>query len=325
MKQVNCDLCGSSQAGLLVSQGDIVHRRAPPDQKFCLCKCDRCGLIYQNPRLEPQEISVYYPEDYEFYSDKSPVICKAKSLIRNLLSSPHLNRLLALPFYLPRMRNVFINLLQRPKKDFVRLMRPCRFLDIGCGSGLSAHIWGYGSSLHSLKRSGFDAVGIEPSSRARNIAKNYGLEVFSSVDELKGEKFDCVRMNWSLEHVDSPSMYFSACDSLLKPGGKLVIGVPNYSGIIYKMFPHCVEIPVHNYYFTPETLEAYFSRFNFKVLDKYTFSYPAMFVFAQKCLDPKAGFSLSPWQAIYFQSVLNKFDSRMLGNDMMYLCEKNRN
>jgi SAM-dependent methyltransferase len=204
----------------------------------------------------------------------------------------------------------------------LRLMKPCRLLDVGCGSGLNTQFWGYRSSIHALKKRGFEVVGLEYSEKAREIARAQGLTAVSSFAQLEGQVFDCIRMNWSLEHVDSPAKFFEASRRLLKPKGKLIIAVPNYDGILYKLYPHCVEVPVHTYYFTPQTLEKYLEKYEFEVVDRFTFSYPGMFVFASKILGHNPRFILSPLQGIYFQSIVNQFDHQMLGNDMVYLSQK---
>jgi SAM-dependent methyltransferase len=194
-------------------------------------------------------------------------------------------------------------------------------LDVGCGSGLHIHFWGYNGSLHYLKRRGFEVIGLEPSLKAKSVAEKYGLKVVFSLQDVKGGGFDFVRMNWSMEHVDSPTKYFREFKKILRSKGKLLISVPNYSGILYRIFPACVEIPVHTYYFTPYTLENYLHKFEFKIIDKFTFSYPGMFAKASEFLNCKPRLNMTPLGSVYFQSILNNFDSQMLGNDMVYFCE----
>lgn len=315
--EVYCDLCNSTRSVILVTQKDIIHRCAPPESEFYLRKCCDCGLIYLD-RDQTEVLQCFYPKDYEFYSDHSIYLYKIRYFIGQAISTSYLNLFFAL---FPFSGRIFQKLLQPKKQDYVRMMEPCRFLDIGCGSGLNTHFFGYRSSMYCLKKKGFDVVGVEPSSEARKVAQKYGLKVVPSIFELHEQDFDCIRMNWSLEHVTSPTEYFKTFKRLLKTGGKLIIGVPNYDGILYRLFPDCVEVPVHTYYFTPKTLEAYFKKYNFRVIDKYFFSYPSMFVLASEVLRHKDPIRLTSMESIFFQSVLNKFDAQMLGNDMVYLTE----
>ena len=322
MEFINCDFCGSSETDILVAQKDIFHRRALDSQEFYLTKCRQCSLIYLNPRPSAVELSYYYPDDYSFHSKPNPIIKRLRTIITILISNPYLNRFLALLSYFPPINNYFNNLVRPMVTDPLRSLKPCKFLDVGCGNGLNTNIWGHNSSLYALKKRGFDAYGLESSEKARMIAKTHGLNVVGSFDDLKSQLFDYIRMNWSLEHVDSPTRFFKIFRNILKPKGKLLIAVPNYDGILYRLFPDCVEVPLHTYHFTPETLEAYFKKFRFKVLSNITFSYPAMFTYTSAFYEKIPPLNLTPLETIYFQKILNKFDEKMLGNDMVYLCEK---
>ena len=92
-----------------------------------------------------------------------------------------------------------------------------KILDIGCGSGMSTNFWGSKSSLVELSKKNFDVSGVEPSSNARNILSSYGIKVFSKIEDINEEKkFEVIRLNWSLEHVHSPSKYFQFIEKFIK-------------------------------------------------------------------------------------------------------------
>jgi len=274
-------------------------------------------LIYLDVDKD-EDLKCFYPKDYEFYSDRNLYLYKLRYAISRAVSTPYLNLLFAL---VPFSGGIFHKLLQPKKKDYVKTIKPGKFLDVGCGSGLNTHFFGYRSSIYSLKKRGFEVIGVEPSPEVTKITQKYGLKVLPSIFELEERDFDCIRMNWSLEHAASPAEYFKVFKKLLKRGGRLIIAVPNYDGILYRIFPDCVEVPVHTYYFTPKTLEAYFKKYNFKIIDRYSFSYPDMFILASHALKQGNFIRLTSMQTIFFQSLLNKFDAQMLGNDMVYLVE----
>jgi len=316
--KINCDFCNSTKSVVLVAQKDIIHKNpSSGDKEFQLRRCSDCGLIYLD-RDKNDDLQRFYPKEYEFYSDHNIFLYRLRYFISQLISTRYLNLLFAT---LPFSDKIFYKLLQPKKKDYIKTMHPCRFLDIGCGSGLNAHFFGHRSSLYWLKKKGFDVVGVEPSIEARKIAQEHGLKIVESISELQGENFDCIRMNWSLEHATSPTEYFKSFKKLLKTGGKLIIAVPNYDGILYRLFPNCIEVPLHTYYFTPKTLEEYFKKYNFKLIDRYSFSYPGMFILASEVLKHKKSLQLSSFETISFQSILNKYDPYMLGNDMVYIVE----
>ncbi len=322
MEWVNCDLCGQSNSDTIIKQRDIIYN-VKPEEYYYLQKCRNCGLVYLNPRPDIDEIKTYYKEDYYYHSYENIIKFKIRQYLTDLLTNNILRKIIAIISFPSFMHKYFPGLVRPRVHDYLASIKPCKFLDVGCGNGLNTHFWGYRSSIYGLKRKGFDAVGLEPSDNAIKIAKRYGLNVVRSFSEIESESFDCIRLNWSLEHVDSPSMIFRKVHSLLKPDGKLIIAVPNYDGILYRLFPDCVELPVHNYYFTPITLEAYLHKYGFNVLDKYTFSYPSMFTYGLKCLGVEPEVSLTPLEIVYFQSILGKFDALNMGNDMVYLSTPN--
>jgi SAM-dependent methyltransferase len=132
-----------------------------------------------------------------------------------------------------------------------------------------------------LKRN-WQVYGIEPS-EARRIARQNGINnIYSDLFKahFEGNFFDVIRFNWSFEHIHNPTQTILECRRILKKDGRLIMFLPNYNGITYKIFPQCVEIPVHLYYWTTDTFLRLCKKTNFEVVDYYTFSYPLLFLFA---------------------------------------------
>ena len=94
------------------------------------------------------------------------------------------------------------------------------------------------------------------------------------------KKFDLIRMNWSLEHVHTPNKYFEFLSNHLSSEGRAIIAVPNYKGLIYRLAPNCVELPIHLYHFSEDNLRSYSKKHNLELTGSFTFSYPSMFSFA---------------------------------------------
>lgn len=91
-----------------------------------------------------------------------------------------------------------------------------RLLDIGCGDG---------SLIRHFKSKGWEVAGTEINDshcmfEELNIKKNLG-------EFVSGEAFDCVTMWHTLEHMPDINDIFFNIRSLLSPGGKLIIAVPN--------------------------------------------------------------------------------------------------
>ncbi len=118
-----------------------------------------------------------------------------------------------------------------PKREYERffdyvthyLPNGGRLLDVGCGVG---------GFMRQFPRVGkFEIEGVEFSEYAAGQAVKAGLRV-SNADFLESSypdaAFECVIMLYVLEHVPRPKAALEKALSILKPGGYLMIAVPNY-------------------------------------------------------------------------------------------------
>jgi len=92
--------------------------------------------------------------------------------------------------------------------------------------------FGFAQALLYFKQRGFDVSGLEPVPEAVEFARSKGLEVYNTGIEdfdCVGEKrFDVVTLLNVLEHLRDPAQTLKSIKSkLLKPGGILIIDVPN--------------------------------------------------------------------------------------------------
>jgi transcription elongation factor Elf1 len=62
---IKCPVCNSEEYKILFSAGDYEYDLPGI---FYVSKCNICGLLYQNPRPELNEILKYYTENYEPYN-----------------------------------------------------------------------------------------------------------------------------------------------------------------------------------------------------------------------------------------------------------------
>lgn len=126
-----------------------------------------------------------------------------------------------------------------------------RLLDVGCGNGWVAEMF---------VAEGWEAVGIEPTEIGCAQTAARGIEVhegtINAVD-LPAESFDAILFFHVLEHTVDPRTDLRRALELLKPGGTLMIGVPNFGCWQRKAFgTHwlMLELPRHRSHFTPEGL-----------------------------------------------------------------------
>jgi SAM-dependent methyltransferase len=198
------------------------------------------------------------------------------------------------------------------------------FLDIGCGSGLTANFWGSKGSIFYYKKFA-KVAGVEISNKARKFLSDRHVQSWSHIKDIPCDlRFGVIRMNWSLEHVHAPSEYFQFIRDRLEDGGVAVICVPNYEGLIYRLAKDCLELPVHLYHFTPDALVKYGEKYGLKILKIKTFSYPAMFSVASEYgLLPKNIFNnINISDAKKYQNFLNEIDLANMGNDIIAIFEK---
>jgi 2-polyprenyl-3-methyl-5-hydroxy-6-metoxy-1,4-benzoquinol methylase len=97
-----------------------------------------------------------------------------------------------------------------------------QIMEVGCGRG---------DFVQRLRSLNLDAQGIEINSNAVEYANMKGIPLLPlSLHELaykKPEYYDAVCAFQVLEHIAQPRPFLSAMIELIKPGGKLIITVPN--------------------------------------------------------------------------------------------------
>lgn len=117
-------------------------------------------------------------------------------------------------------------------------------LDVGAGTG---------DFLLQARAEGWKAFGVEPSQRARERALSKGLPLEEEIDTDLQEKYDVITMWHVLEHVPDYHAEIEKLKKLLKPGGLLVIAVPNflsYDALQYKAFWAGYDVPRHLWHFS---------------------------------------------------------------------------
>jgi len=114
--------------------------------------------------------------------------------------------------------------------------------------------------MAAMARRGFRVLGVDISPKAGNLVTKLGLPVlvgeFLEV-RLSQRAFDVVTMNHFLEHSFNPPKSLERAHALLKPGGRLVVGVPNFASWARLHFGSDwsdLEVPRHSFHFTPRGL-----------------------------------------------------------------------
>jgi SAM-dependent methyltransferase len=148
--------------------------------------------------------------------------------------------------------------------------RPGRILDIGCGSG---------QFLMQMKLKGWETFGVEISQRAAKIGNaKYQLNI--QAGELKNallpkQSFDYIRLNHSFEHLLDPRATLVQISKLLKPDGKLFIGVPNTKSLqafLFGKYWWNLGPPVHPFNYSKDSIAWLLQEHGFEIVSFRTHS-----------------------------------------------------
>jgi SAM-dependent methyltransferase len=110
---------------------------------------------------------------------------------------------------------------------------PARLLDAGAGRG---------RFVLAAARAGYAASGIEPSARGASAAAARGApvrRVAIEQAEVEPGSLDAVTLWHVLEHVEEPARVVARVAEWLRPGGALLVGVPNVESLQARLAGDC--------------------------------------------------------------------------------------
>lgn len=206
--------------------------------------CNLCGA--DDPR------TLYALKDYRYFVDDvewSVVRCRRCGLgyLNPRPTRDEIARYYPAPYYSQRDS---LGTRYRLQAQYVN-GTPGRLLDIGAARG---------DFLAVMHEKGWEVQGIEPSVEAENP---YGVPIqraaFPEESDFPSAHFDAITAWAVFEHLHDPRSAFVECARLLRPGGVLVIQVPNLRSV-HGRLSRMEDVPRHLYFFTPRALHGYADR-----------------------------------------------------------------
>jgi SAM-dependent methyltransferase len=229
---IRCPYCGGASAHL-VSSTDV--NRNTTTQIFEYFRCLSCELVFLDPI--PQEMGRFYAGGYQ-----------------------------AIPPDLPSLRAVAKK--EAYKVDTIlKYKKRGRLLEIGPWMGMFSS---------NAKDAGFDVTAIEMDQNCVNFLQTViGVKAIQSSEPAKtlnalSEQFDVVALWHSLEHLPDPWLVLQRAAELLKPGGVLLIAIPNiqsYDFSVLRAEWFHLDAPRHLYFFPISWLEKFCSANGLSTLE----------------------------------------------------------
>ncbi|QTA84488.1 SAM-dependent methyltransferase [Desulfonema magnum] len=246
---VNCNFCGHSNDRIIAKENGLI-----------ITECQKCGLVYVNPRPTDDEIKKFYQQYLH-------------------------------PATSSRWKEVTVSLFHTDIKRIERYQPEGRILDIGCG---------FGFFLSLMQKRGWEVYGCDLSEAGVKYATEYlkltGIKYGPFQKHIYPPNyFDVISAWYVLHHAADPRQVLRNAHASLKKGGIIAIRVPNHNLFKWlwwlKKFDchalrsllrtirketadprvpyNVLDPPVHLYAFTPEILASFLEDTGFSIVRIY--------------------------------------------------------
>lgn len=284
--------------------------------EFSILECADCGFGQQDPRPTPAVLASIYTNEYPVFQDDSGEVASVQRRIKMKVAdwSRHAG-----------MRGTLAKVVEHAGSRSVPLTTSVAFelgvhasiLDFGCGGGW----W-----IRSLAHAGFKqlaAYDVDHPGLPR--VERDGITVYRGADFLPERAFDMIRLEHVFEHLADPVAELQRLSKSLRPGGRLVLTVPNFGSWSRNVLGTewgAILVPQHCNHFTSASLRSVAQQAGLVVtreanLPIWELALPALQRepgFANRLL--KLGMSRLARQA-YFERAKRKNDGEFLGVELM--------
>jgi 2-polyprenyl-3-methyl-5-hydroxy-6-metoxy-1,4-benzoquinol methylase len=239
INHTSCPVCGSADIRRVMTVKDYTVS----GESFPVMHCNGCQGRFTQDVPDAGEIGHYY---------------KAASYISHTDTRKGI---------VNRMYHRVRDLTLRTKLAMVRELTGLKsgtLLDYGSGTG---------AFLDTMKSAGWSVTGVEPDDAARRVAKDrYGIGMTGpeALASFPQGSFDVITLWHVLEHVHDLQGTLSLLERALKPGGVLLVAVPNFTSgdaVHYGEFWAAWDVPRHLYHFSPASMRTLLARHGLEVTE----------------------------------------------------------
>jgi 2-polyprenyl-3-methyl-5-hydroxy-6-metoxy-1,4-benzoquinol methylase len=225
---MNCPVCLNTATAPALRGTDFLFETT--SRTFTLDSCSACRCLFLNPMPGEEEIAGFYPNQYWWSASSPGLLKKLESVYRRIALRGH------------------VSFISKAAANRTGL----ELLDVGCGSA---------SLLGLMKNRGFRVMGVDFSSEAAAVAKTEnGVNVIvGSLGHaaFADASFDIVTLFHVMEHVTNPRAVLKEVARILRPGGSVVLQVPNIDSWQFRMFGakwYGLDIPRHVIDYSKESM-----------------------------------------------------------------------
>jgi 2-polyprenyl-3-methyl-5-hydroxy-6-metoxy-1,4-benzoquinol methylase len=211
--------------------------------KFRFGRCGKCGLVYLPERPHPDDVGVYYPDDYKCF-----VSYEDRGAIMKLLA----------------------HRVARAKLRQIESFMPAgnsTLLDYGCGSGT------WLAQLQALG-CGYRMIGTDVVAAPLHAVRERGMEAYHCDESTLGlsvpdGSVGVIHLFHVIEHLPSPDATLRSLFRALAPGGVIIGQTPNVASFgrrVWRDDWNQWHAPQHFVLFSHETLRRHAARAGFEVV-----------------------------------------------------------
>ena len=245
-----CPICNKEDIASLLHTKDY----SLTGEDFQIIQCANCSLEYTDPAPSKEAIAPYYnfPSYISHTDTKEGLVNQMYHKVRNHTLAQKTN---------------WVQSLFTDHKG--------QLLEVGAGTGAFAY---------SMLKKGWKVTALEPDAASRQKAlENYDINLLpiEELFQLEPAKYEVITLWHVLEHVHDLNAYMKTFNSLLKPNGRLIIAVPNYTSYdagFYKNFWAAYDVPRHLYHFSPLSMHYLAKKHKMSIVQKLPMWFDSFYV-----------------------------------------------